>query len=86
MRGSSREARRQSGSGWTLALLPPLVALVFNLLRLRMNAPTAAGLAFLVAALVTLWLAPRARISYFKLGVGVLLAVLLTILLSMLRA
>jgi uncharacterized MnhB-related membrane protein len=85
MSGAGREGERGARSGWTLALLPPLVALVFNLLRARLNAPTAAGLSFLVAALFTLWLAPRARVSYFKLGVGILLAVLLTILLSVLR-
>ncbi|HEV2706479.1 MAG TPA: hypothetical protein VGV59_11180 [Pyrinomonadaceae bacterium] len=81
-----REGRKGARSDWTLAVLPPFVALVFNLLRMRLNAPTAAGLAFLFAALVTLWLAPRARVSYFKLGLGILLAVLLTILLSLLRA
>ena len=80
-----REAGRGRRSGWTPALLPPLVALVFNLLRLYLSAPTAAALSFLVASLVALWIAPRARISYFKLGVGILFAVLLTILLSFVR-
>ncbi len=65
-----------------VALLPPFVVLVFNLLRLALPAPNAAGGAFLLTVLAAYWLAPRTRIRALNLGVGILLAILLAIVLA----
>lgn len=65
-------------------LLPALVVVVFNLLRLRLGAPAAGGLSFLVAALIVLFLFPRRRIRFSRLMVAMLIAVGVAMLMSML--
>ena len=74
--------KKRAGAGWSVALLPPCVVLLFYLLRLALPVPNAAGVSFLVAALAAFWLAPRTRIRAFNLTVGILLGALLAILLS----
>ena len=78
--------KKRAGAGWAVVLLPPFVVLIFYLLRLVLPVHSSAGLSFLVATLAAYWLAPRTRVHVFNLAVGVLLAALLAILLSILWA
>ncbi|HZI18234.1 MAG TPA: hypothetical protein VEY09_06505 [Pyrinomonadaceae bacterium] len=73
-----------AGAGVTL--MPVLVAVLFVVLSLELQAPTAGGLAFLAAALVAVYFFPRVRVRasrlagsvLFALGLGALLSALLS--------
>lgn len=65
--------------------LPSLIVILFDLLSLRMDAPTAGGLSFLAAILTAYFFFPRLRVRPRRLalalvlaaGVGALMATLL---------
>jgi UDP-N-acetylmuramyl pentapeptide phosphotransferase/UDP-N-acetylglucosamine-1-phosphate transferase len=54
---------------------PSIVVVLFYLLRLRLQTPTAGGLSFLTAILIAYWLFPKSRVSYARFAAGVFLAV-----------
>lgn len=81
-----RAAEKRAAAGWVVMLLPPFVVLLFYSLRRVLPVPSAAGISFLMTLLAAYWLAPRTRIRVFNLIVGMLLAVLLAIALSMVWA
>jgi UDP-N-acetylmuramyl pentapeptide phosphotransferase/UDP-N-acetylglucosamine-1-phosphate transferase len=65
-------------------LLPTLAVVLFHLLRMRLQTPTAGGLAFLAAALVAFYFFPRRRIRAGRLLVASLLAAGAAVLLGLL--
>ena len=86
MKETVRREGKKDEAGWTIALLPPLVVLLFYLVRVVLPVPHAAGLSFLTATLIAYRLAPRTRVRVLNLAVGILLAALSAMLLSALLA
>jgi hypothetical protein len=75
-----------NGAGWMVMLLPSVVVVLFQLLSLRLQAPTAGGLSFLAAVALAYWLFPKTRLSLTRALVGVLLAFVVALLLGVLLA
>lgn len=67
-------------------LLPAGMVTLFIFLHRWLPGPTAGGLAFLFAAGVAYWLFPRARVSFSRLMLGGLFALLAAWALSVLLA
>jgi UDP-N-acetylmuramyl pentapeptide phosphotransferase/UDP-N-acetylglucosamine-1-phosphate transferase len=65
-------------------LLPTLAVVLFHLLNLRLQTPTAGGLAFLAAALVAFYFFPRRRIRVGRVLAATLLAAGAVVLLGLL--
>jgi L-lactate permease len=63
-------------------LLPTLVVLLYSLLSLRLQTPTAGGLSFLAAALIAFFFFPRKRVRAVRLVGAVLLAAVVGVLLA----
>ena len=55
-------------------LLPSLIVILFDLLSLRMDAPTAGGLSFLAAILTAYFFFPRLRVRPRRLALALVLA------------
>ena len=55
-------------------LLPSLIVILFDLLSLRMDAPTAGGLSFLAAILTAYLFFPRLRVRPRRLALALVLA------------
>ena len=55
-------------------LLPSLIVVLFDLLSLRMDAPTAGGLSFLAAILTAYLFFPRLRVRPRRLALALVLA------------
>lgn len=83
MMSTGAEGRR-SWADALAVLLPALAVALFHLLRLRLKTPTAAGLAFLAAAVVAFYFFPRRRLSARRLAFAMLLAVAVAVLLGFL--
>ena len=73
-------------ANWLAVLLPSVVVVLFNLLRPRLPAPTAGGLAFLAVVLIAYWLFPRRRLSRARVLASVLLALAVALLMGLLLA
>jgi hypothetical protein len=86
MKETGRTEGKKDVAGWTIALLPTLLVLLFYLLKIVLPVPHAAGVSFLMAALIAYRLAPRTRVRVLNLAVGILLAALSAMLLSALLA
>ncbi len=78
-----KEARR-TYKGWLVVLLPSVVVVLFDLLRVMLHPPTAGGLAFLAAVLLAYWLSPRMRLNYVKITAALALAVVVAVLMALL--
>ena len=74
--------KRAAHLDWLVVVLPSLVVVLYNLLRLELRPPSAGGLSVLAAALLALWLAPRARVRGRLLIAGAALAALVAILMG----
>jgi|GEM_PF-5082173 len=70
----TRESHEVDWAEAGVILLPTLAVVLFSLLSLRLQAPTAGGLAFLAAALLAFYFFPRRRVRAARLGAAVLLA------------
>lgn len=79
-------ANNSAGAGLMVVLLPTMVVVLFNLLRLRLHTPTAGGLSFLVAVLIAYWFFPGTRLSARKIIIAAVLAVLAAALMTVLLA
>jgi hypothetical protein len=81
-RGSRAVGRTEAG----VILLPTLVVALYILLNLRLQTTTAGGLSFLAAALVAFYFFPRQRVRAGRLAGALLLAAVVSALLSVLLA
>ena len=68
--GKKSELRKS----WVLIFLPTFVVLIFILLHRRLPGPTAGGLSFLVAIVISYFLFPKIKLDFVKLIIGVVLA------------
>jgi hypothetical protein len=69
-------------AGWGALLLPTMTVVLFYLLQLKLQTPTAGGLAFLVSVLVAYFFFPRLRIRLSWLVLALALAALVAALLG----
>lgn len=69
-------------ANWGALLWPTMVVVLFYLLHLKLQTPTAGGIAFLVSALVAYLLFPRLRIRLSRLVPALALAALAAVLLG----
>ena len=69
-------------AGWGALLLPTLTVVLFHLLHLKLQTPTAGGLAFLAAVLVAYFCFPRLRIRLSWIVLALALAALVAALLG----
>jgi hypothetical protein len=67
--------RRKTWARLAALFLPSLVVILFDLLSLRMDAPTAGGLSFLAAILTAYFFFPRLRVRPRRLALALALAV-----------
>lgn len=75
--------RNKPWADMVVLLLPTLVVVLYHLLNLRLQTPTAGGLAFLAAALVVFYFFPRRKIRATRIVIAALLAVGVGVFLSM---
>jgi len=78
------DASKSAMAGWGAMLLPTMTVVLFHLLHLRLQTPTAGGLSFLAAALVAYFFFPRLRLRLPRLVMALGLAALVAALLGML--
>jgi hypothetical protein len=64
--------------------LPSMIVVLFDLLSLRMDAPTAGGLSFLAAILTAYFFFPRLRVRPRRLALALALAVCVGALMGLL--
>ncbi|HEV3469497.1 MAG TPA: hypothetical protein VG148_09275 [Pyrinomonadaceae bacterium] len=76
------EGRKGTAANWGAMLLPTMTVVLFYLLHLKLRTPTAAGLAFLAAALVAYLLFPKLRVRLSRLVLALALAALVAALLG----
>ena len=74
--------RRKAWARIAALFLPSLIVVLFDLLRLRMDAATAGGLSFLTAILATYLFFPRLRVRPRRLAEALVLAAGVGMLLS----
>ena len=76
--------RRDTWTTLGALFLPSLIVVLFNLLSLRMDAPTAGGLSFLAAILAAYFFFPRLRVRPRRLALALALAVCVGALMAVL--
>jgi hypothetical protein len=69
-------------AGWGAMLLPTMTVVLFYLLQMKLQTPTAGGLAFLASALVAYFFFPRLRIRLWWFVLALALAALAAALLG----
>ncbi|MDQ3742930.1 MAG: hypothetical protein M3444_00825 [Acidobacteriota bacterium] len=74
--------RRKTLAKLAALLLPSLIVVLFDLLRLRMDAATAGGLSFLTAILATYLFFPRLRVRPRRLAEALVLAAGVSVLMA----
>ena len=74
--------RRKAWARLVALFLPSLIVVLFDLLSLRMDAPTAGGLSFLVLILATYFFFPRLRVRPRRLAQALVLAAAVGLLMS----
>jgi UDP-N-acetylmuramyl pentapeptide phosphotransferase/UDP-N-acetylglucosamine-1-phosphate transferase len=76
------ETRKNYLAGWGALLLPTLTVVLFHLLNMKLQTPTAGGLALLASVLVAYFCFPRLRIRLSWLVLALALAALVAALLG----
>ncbi len=76
------EAGKNHLAVWGVMLLPTMTVVLFYLLHLRLQTPTAGGLAFLASVLVAYFFFPRVRVRLSRLVLALALAALAAALLG----
>ena len=76
------EGSKNHLAGWGALLLPTMAVVIFYLLQLKLQTPTAGGLAFLASALVAYFCFPRLRIRLSRFVLALALAALVAALLE----
>ena len=76
------EGSKSYVASWGVLLLPTMTVVLFYLLHLKLQTPTAGGLAFLASALVAYYCFPRLRLRLSRLVPALALAALVGALLG----
>ena len=76
------EASKNYLAGWGALLLPTMTVVLFHLLHMKLQTPTAAGLAILASVVVAYFCFPRLRIRFSRLVLALALAAAVAALLG----
>ncbi|HWS56033.1 MAG TPA: hypothetical protein VN228_17975 [Pyrinomonadaceae bacterium] len=73
---------KSAAANWAAMFLPTMTVVLFYVLHLKLQTPTAAGLAFLASALVAYLLFPKLRVRLPRLVLALALAALVAALIG----